>query len=69
MILYLYIDFNDPFPRLELTRKVIQGKKIRYFGPFVRGARDIQKALYEVFKYIYRLKLQPPCLILQSHWL
>ena len=45
---YIYIDLNDPYPRFEITRKVIEGKKIRYFGPYSVGARDILNALYEL---------------------
>ncbi|MGE4472520.1 MAG: GIY-YIG nuclease family protein, partial [Sulfuricurvum sp.] len=30
---YLYVDLDDAYPRFELTRKIIKGKSIRYFGP------------------------------------
>lgn len=38
---YLYIDLSEPFARLELTRKVVKGKKVKYFGPFPTGAKAI----------------------------
>lgn len=44
---YIYIDLDEPFPRLEITRKVIKGKNIKYFGPFSSGATAILKTIYE----------------------
>ena len=43
---YIYIDLNESFPRLEITRKVIKGN-IKYFGPFSSGANEILKTIYE----------------------
>jgi len=43
---YIYIDLDEPFPRLEITRKVIKGN-IKYFGPFSSGANEILKTIYE----------------------
>lgn len=36
---YIYIDLNEAYPRFDITRKVLPGKKIRYFGPYSVGAR------------------------------
>ncbi|QCI29216.1 excinuclease ABC subunit UvrC [Caminibacter pacificus] len=44
---YIYIDLDEEFPRLEITRKVVKGKNIKYFGPFSSGASAILKTVYE----------------------
>jgi len=44
---YIYVDLDESFPRLEITRKVIKGKNIKYFGPFSSGAHAILKTIYE----------------------
>ncbi|MFZ2889607.1 excinuclease ABC subunit UvrC, partial [Sulfuricurvum sp.] len=65
---YLYVDMDEPYPRFELTRKIIQGKKIRYFGPFSIGARDILDSLYELLKLVQKkscLKGKKQCLFYQ----
>ncbi len=65
---YIYIDTNEPFPRFEITRKVLQGKKIRYFGPYSSGARDILNAIYELCKLVQKkgcLKGKKLCLYYQ----
>ena len=51
---YIYLDRSEDFPRFELTRKVIRGKKIRYFGPFPTGGRALLDALYEVFPLVQK---------------
>lgn len=47
---YLKIQVNDPFPRLELTRRVIEDGA-RYFGPFpsAGSARQVMHLLNETF--------------------
>ena len=55
---YLYLDEGVDFPRFELTRKVIPGKKIRYYGPFPIGARALLDALY----FLYPLVQKAGCL-------
>ncbi len=45
---YIYFDLSVDFPRPEITRKVIQGEKIRYFGPFSQSAREILDAVYDI---------------------
>lgn len=47
---YIYVDLNENFPRFELTRKVIKGTKIKYFGPYFRGGREILNIIYDNFK-------------------
>jgi len=51
---YIYIDYNDPFPRLEITRKVIKGKNIKYFGPFSSGAKDLLDSIYEIVPLVQK---------------
>ena len=65
---YIYIDFNEKFPRFEITRRVIKGKNIKYFGPFVSGAKDILDSIYEIFPLVQKkgsLKNKKRCLFYQ----
>jgi len=65
---YIYIDFDEPFPRPKITRKVIKGKNIRYFGPFPTAAKDILESLYELFPLVQKescLKGKKACLFYQ----
>ena len=45
---YIYIDHGQTYPRFEITRKVVTGRKIGYFGPYSVGARDILDSVYEL---------------------
>ncbi len=51
---YIYIDFKDPFPRLEITRKVLKNKSIKYFGPFSSGARALLDSIYEAVPLVQK---------------
>jgi len=51
---YLYIDESKTFPRFELTRKIVNGKKIRYYGPFPSGARALLDALYTLYPLVQK---------------
>lgn len=65
---YIYIDLNDSYPRFEITRKIIKGKNIRYFGPYSVGARDILGAIYELCALVQKkgcLKGKKACLYYQ----
>ncbi|WP_456382752.1 excinuclease ABC subunit UvrC [Hydrogenimonas sp.] len=65
---YIYIDLNEPFPRFELTRKVVEGRKIKYFGPFPHGARAVLDSLYELVPLVQKkgcLKSKKACLFHQ----
>lgn len=67
---YLYVDMDEAYPRFELTRKIIRGKSIRYFGPFSTGARDILDSLYELLKLVQKkscLKGKKHCLFYQMN--
>ena len=65
---YIYVDFSEPYPRPVITRKLIKGAKIRYFGPFYKGAKDILEAIYEEFALVQKkgcLKEKKACLFAQ----
>ena len=51
---YIYIDESQAFPRFELTRKVVKGKKIQYYGPFPTGGRALLDALYEIYPLVQK---------------
>ncbi len=65
---YIYIDTGERYPRFEITRKVIKGKHIQYFGPYSVGARDILDSIYELCKLVQKkscLKGKQACLYYQ----
>ena len=65
---YIYIDFDDEFPRFDITRKIVKGKNIKYFGPYFRGGREILEALYLNFKLVQKrscVKGKKACLFYQ----
>ena len=51
---YIYLDEAADFPRFELTRKVVKGKKVRYYGPFPSGGRALLEALYALFPLVQK---------------
>jgi len=51
---YIYIDESNDFPRFEMTRKVVKGKNITYYGPFPTGGRALLDALYEVYPLVQK---------------
>jgi len=51
---YIYIDESVEFPRFEITRKLIKGKNITYYGPFPAGGRALLDALYEVYPLVQK---------------
>ncbi len=65
---YIYIDESTPFPRFEITRKVVKGKQITYYGPFPSGGRALLDALYEIYPLVQKkncLKEGKACLFYQ----
>ncbi|NLK66324.1 MAG: excinuclease ABC subunit UvrC [Campylobacteraceae bacterium] len=65
---YIYVDLNEEFPRFEITRKVIKGSNIRYFGPYFKGAKEILEILYSEFKLVQKkncLREKKACLFHQ----
>lgn len=51
---YIYIDHATPYPRFEITRKIVLGSKIEYFGPYSVGARDILDSVYELVPLVQK---------------
>jgi excinuclease ABC subunit C len=65
---YIYIDTKEEFPRLEITRKVLKSKSIKYFGPFSVGARDMLDSIYEILPLVQKkscVKGKKACLFYQ----
>ncbi len=51
---YIYIDESQDFPRFEITRKVVKGKNISYYGPFPNGGKALLDTLYELFPLVQK---------------
>jgi len=51
---YIYLDESQDFPRFEITRKVIKGKNIAYYGPFPNGGKVLLDTLYELFPLVQK---------------
>ncbi len=65
---YIFIDMNKKFPRFEITREVVKGKGIKYFGPFSTGAKEIYSSIYDIFPLVQKkgcLKSKKACLFYQ----
>ncbi|NLC27895.1 MAG: excinuclease ABC subunit UvrC [Campylobacteraceae bacterium] len=65
---YIYIDFSSTYPRFDITRKIVKGKNIRYFGPFSSGARALLEALYLIFPLVQKRgceRVKKACLFYQ----
>ena len=65
---YIYIDLSEDFPRLEITRRVLKGSQIKYFGPYSSGARDILDSIYEIVPLVQKkacIKGKVACLFYQ----
>ena len=65
---YIYLDNSEKFPRLDITRKVINSKNITYFGPYSVGARDILNSVYSIAKLVQKkgcLRSKKLCLYYQ----
>jgi excinuclease ABC subunit C len=65
---YIYLDNSEKYPRLDITRKVINSKDITYFGPYSVGARDILNSVYSIAKLIQKkgcLRSKKLCLYYQ----
>ena len=65
---YIYIDLSQEYPRFDITRKIIKGEKIKYFGPFSSSARAILEAIYMIFPLVQKkgcLKEKKACLYYQ----
>lgn len=65
---YIALDLREKFPRFEITRKIENNSKIKYFGPFSSSAREILNALYLCYKLVQKkscVKGKKSCLYYQ----
>jgi len=65
---YIYIDESIDFPRFEITRKIVKGTNITYYGPFPSGGRELLNALYELYPLVQKsscLRGKKACLFYQ----
>lgn len=65
---YIFVNLNEDFPRLEITRKIEKGKNIKYFGPYSSGAKDMLDSIYEIVPLIQKkscVKGKKACLFFQ----
>lgn len=62
---YIYVDFEEDFPRFEITRKLVKKNKIKYFGPFFKGARELLDALYLHYPLKQKANCKSPCIFHQ----
>ncbi len=65
---YIYVDLAEDFPRPKITRKVVKGKKVKYYGPFPSAAKEILEAIYEIFPLVQKescIKSKKACLFYQ----
>lgn len=51
---YLKIDLNNPFPKVEITRKVDFKKNVKYFGPYLNGVSAY--SILDIIRYAYPLR-------------
>ncbi len=51
---YVVVDFDEKFPRLEITRKIKKGGNNKYFGPYTSGARDLLDGIYQSYPLVQK---------------
>lgn len=51
---YLCVNLDEPFARFEITRKVLNTKALRYFGPFSSSARALLDAVNLCFPLVQK---------------
>jgi excinuclease ABC subunit C len=65
---YIAIDLAKAFPRFEVTRKIVNDKNIKYFGPLSGSAKLLLEALYLIFPLVQKkgcLQGKKACLFYQ----
>lgn len=65
---YIYIDYNEEFPTLEITRTLLKKRNITYFGPFSTGARDLLESILQSLPLVQKkscLRGKKACLFYQ----
>ena len=51
---YIVVDEKADFPRFEITRRVIKGAKLKYYGPFPSGAKALLESLYDFYPLVQK---------------
>lgn len=51
---YIFVDFDEDFPRLDITRRIQKSRSIKYFGPYSTGARDMLDSIYEIVPLVQK---------------
>ncbi len=51
---YIVVDEKADFPRFEITRRVIKGAKLKYYGPFPSGAKALVESLYDFYPLVQK---------------
>ena len=67
---YIAINLAEAFPRFEITRKIVNDKHVKYFGPLSGSAKALLEALYLAFPLVQKkgcLKGKKACLFYQIH--
>jgi excinuclease ABC subunit C len=67
---YIYIDYAEDYPRLEITRKILTGSNIKYFGPYSIGSKDMLDSIYEIVPLVQKkscIKSGKACLFYQMN--
>jgi len=62
---YIFVDESQDFPRFEITRKVVKGSKVKYYGPFPSGAKALLESIYDFYPLVQKkscIKSQKACL-------
>lgn len=65
---YIYLDSQAKFPRFEMTRQIQNNPRLRYFGPYPSGCRDLLNAIYDLFPLVQKsscLRAKKACLFYQ----
>jgi len=62
---YICVDFEEDFARPIITRKLIKRAKMKYFGPFFKGAKALLDALYFYYPLKQKANCDKPCIFYQ----
>lgn len=62
---YICVDFDEDFARPIITRKLVKRAKMKYFGPFFKGAKALLDALYFYYPLKQKASCEKPCIFYQ----
>lgn len=62
---YIYVDLSEEFPSFKSTRRLIKKSKIKYYGPFFKGAKQLLEALYLYYPLRQRQGCKRACIFHQ----